>query len=78
MKDLKELFADSSFIKHLIKKPMKNIITTLLFLLSFSMFGQMYNPVKWTTSIEIISDKEYVLKAEAAIQSGWHLYGQYI
>lgn len=78
MKDLKELFADSSFIKHLIKKPMKNIITTLLFLLSFSMFGQMYNPVKWTTSVEKISEKEYILKAKATIQSGWHLYGQYI
>jgi len=42
------------------------------------MFGQMYNPVKWSTSVEKISDKEYVLKAEAVIQSGWHLYGQYI
>jgi len=57
---------------------MKNIITTLLFLLSCSMFGQMYNPVKWVTTVEKISDKEYILKAEAAIQSGWHLYGQYI
>lgn len=57
---------------------MKNIITILLFLLSFSMFGQMYNPVKWTTSVEKISEKEYILKAEATIQSGWHLYGQYI
>jgi len=42
------------------------------------MFGQMYNPVKWTTTVEKISDKEYVLKAKAVIQSGWHLYGQYI
>ncbi|TPG36153.1 protein-disulfide reductase DsbD family protein [Flavobacterium pectinovorum] len=57
---------------------MKNIITILLFLLSCSMFGQMYNPVKWTTSVEKVSDKEYILKAEAAIQAGWHLYGQYI
>ena len=57
---------------------MKNIITALLFLLSYSMFGQMYNPVKWTTTVEKISDKEYILKAEAVIQSGWHLYGQYI
>lgn len=57
---------------------MKNIITTLLFLLSFSMFGQMYNPVKWTTSVEKVSEKEYILKAKATIQSGWHLYGQYI
>lgn len=38
----------------------------------------MYNPVKWSTSVEKISDKEYVLKAQAVIQSGWHLYGQYI
>jgi thiol:disulfide interchange protein DsbD len=42
------------------------------------MFGQMYNPVKWSTSVEKISDKEYILKAQAVIQSGWHLYGQYI
>ncbi|KQB39976.1 Cytochrome c biogenesis protein, transmembrane region [Flavobacterium aquidurense] len=38
----------------------------------------MYNPVKWTTAVEKISDKEYILKAQAIIQSGWHLYGQYI
>ncbi len=49
-----------------------------MLLLSAGMFGQMYNPVKWTTSVEKISDKEYVLKAQAVIQSGWHLYGQYI
>jgi len=42
------------------------------------MFGQMYNPVKWTTAVEKISDKEFILKAQAKIQSGWHLYGQYI
>jgi thiol:disulfide interchange protein len=78
VKDLKELFADGSFFKKLIKKTMKNIITTLLFLLSFSMFGQMYNPVKWSVSFEKISEKVYILKAEATIQSGWHLYGQYI
>ncbi|MEP6931492.1 MAG: cytochrome c biogenesis protein CcdA [Flavobacterium sp.] len=57
---------------------MKNILITLLFLLSGSMFAQMYNPVKWSTSVEKISDKEYILKAKAIIQSGWHLYGQYI
>lgn len=47
-------------------------------MLCSSMFGQMYNPVKWTTSVEKISEKEYILIAEAKIQSGWHLYGQYI
>lgn len=40
--------------------------------------AQMYNPVKWKTSVEKLSDKEYLLKVEAEIQSGWHLYGQYI
>jgi thiol:disulfide interchange protein len=57
---------------------MKNIIIALLLLFSGSMFAQMYNPVTWSTSVEKISDKEYVLKAQAVIQSGWHLYGQYI
>ncbi len=57
---------------------MKNILIALWLLLSGSMFAQMYNPVKWSTSVEKISDKEYILKAEAIIQSGWHLYGQYI
>ncbi|MBB4804675.1 thiol:disulfide interchange protein DsbD [Flavobacterium nitrogenifigens] len=57
---------------------MKNIIITLLLLISASTFGQMYNPVKWSTSVEKTGDKEYVLKAQAVIQSGWHLYGQYI
>lgn len=57
---------------------MKNTIVTMILLFSSSMFGQMYNPVKWSTSVEQISDKEYVIKAQAVIQSGWHLYGQYI
>ena len=60
------------------KKLMKNTIIAFMLLLSAGMFGQMYNPVKWNTSVEQISDKEYVLKAQAVIQSGWHLYGQYI
>ena len=49
-----------------------------MLLLSAGMFGQMYNPVKWKTSVKQISEKEYLLKVEAEIQSGWHLYGQYI
>ncbi|WDF64499.1 protein-disulfide reductase DsbD family protein [Flavobacterium sp. KACC 22763] len=57
---------------------MKKIIIIVLLLFSASMFAQMYNPVKWSTSVEKVSDKEYILKAQAKIQSGWHLYGQYI
>ncbi len=57
---------------------MKNTIIAFLLLISASMSAQMYNPVKWSASVEKISDKEYILKAQAVIQSGWHLYGQYI
>jgi thiol:disulfide interchange protein len=57
---------------------MKKIIILLALILGFNAFSQIYTPVKWTTSVEKISEKEYVLKAEAKIQSGWHLYGQYI
>ncbi|MEN2402523.1 cytochrome c biogenesis protein CcdA [Flavobacterium sp. MC2016-06] len=57
---------------------MKNITIAFLLLCSTFMSGQMYNPVKWKTSVEKISEKEYLLKAQAEIQSGWHLYGQFI
>ena len=38
--------------------------------------AQIYNPLKWKTSIEKISDTEYELQAKAIIESGWHLYSQ--
>lgn len=38
--------------------------------------AQVYNPVKWTTSVVKISDSEYKLTATATIQKGWHLYSQ--
>ncbi|MBE8723346.1 protein-disulfide reductase DsbD family protein [Flavobacterium hungaricum] len=57
---------------------MKKIIIAIFLLCSFFMSAQMYNPVKWKTSVEKISDQEYLLKVQAEIQSGWHLYGQYI
>jgi thiol:disulfide interchange protein len=57
---------------------MKNSIIALMLLLSSVTFGQIYNPVKWTTSVEKIAEKEYILKAEAIIEPGWHLYGQNI
>lgn len=58
---------------------MKKIFFVLL-ASAFSMVGysQIHNPIKWTTTVEKISDKEYVLNAVATIQTGWHLYGQYI
>lgn len=55
---------------------MKKIIL-LLTLLSFTLGNsQILNPVKWTTSVEKISETEYVLLAKASIEKNWHLYSQ--
>ncbi|MGE8342575.1 MAG: cytochrome c biogenesis protein CcdA [Flavobacterium sp.] len=57
---------------------MKKNIFLLGFFLLFSIFvkAQIYNPIKWKTSVEKISDTEYELQAKAIIESGWHLYSQ--
>lgn len=38
--------------------------------------AQILDPVKWSTSVEKISDTEYDLIAKAKIERGWHLYSQ--
>ncbi len=38
--------------------------------------AQIYNPIKWKTSVQKISDTEYELQAKAIIENGWHLYSQ--
>ncbi|MGC1631642.1 MAG: cytochrome c biogenesis protein CcdA [Gelidibacter sp.] len=38
--------------------------------------AQVLEPVKWSTSVEKISETEYDLIARAKIDSGWHLYSQ--
>ena len=57
---------------------MKKVIILLTFVLSTSVFSQIYDPVKWLTSVEKISDIEYNLIATATIESGWHLYSQVV
>ena len=52
----------------------------IILFLSIISFGtsqaQIFNPVKWETSVEKISDKEYKLISKATIEKGWHLYSQ--
>ncbi|WJS94646.1 protein-disulfide reductase DsbD family protein [Flavobacterium johnsoniae] len=57
---------------------MKNNIFLLGFFLLFSTFikAQIYNPIKWKTSVENISGNEYELQVKAIIEPGWHLYSQ--
>lgn len=49
------------------------VVTLLSFVLGNS---QILEPVKWSTSVEKISDTEYILVSKATIEKGWHLYSQ--
>ena len=55
---------------------MKKLI--LIFAVFTFWFGQsqILEPVKWSTSVEKISDTEFVLISTATIKEGWHLYSQ--
>ncbi|MDW5289689.1 protein-disulfide reductase DsbD family protein [Formosa sp. PL04] len=54
----------------------RNLILGIIILLGFNTYSQILDPVKWSTSVEKVSDKEYNLIATATIDSGWHLYSQ--
>ncbi|MEN2413631.1 protein-disulfide reductase DsbD family protein [Flavobacterium mesophilum] len=55
----------------------KNIfLVSLLLLFTIMVKAQIYNPIKWKTSVEKISDTEYELHAKASLEAGWHLYSQ--
>lgn len=50
---------------------------TIAFFLCISFVNaQVLDPVKWTTSVEKISDTEYELVSKSTIDKGWHLYSQ--
>jgi len=55
---------------------MKKLIFFAALIFSINVFSQILDPVKWTTSIEKVSDDEYKLITKASIESGWHLYSQ--
>lgn len=55
--------------------------TTFLYFLLASLTwttvsAQILDPVKWSTSVEKISDTEFDLISRATIDRGWHLYSQ--
>lgn len=55
---------------------MKKFIVLTLLLSVYFMEAQILEPVKWTASVQKISETEYDLVATAKIDSGWHLYSQ--
>ena len=54
----------------------KTVLFLSLLILSISTFSQIHDPVKWSTSVEKVSDSEYDLIIQATIEEGWHLYSQ--
>ncbi|GAA4268485.1 protein-disulfide reductase DsbD family protein [Hyunsoonleella aestuarii] len=55
---------------------MKKLILLITLLVCTIGNSQILEPIKWATSVEKISDKEYKLVTKATIESGWHLYSQ--
>lgn len=55
---------------------MKNQFFYLLLFCAISLNAQIFEPVKWSTSVEKVSDTEYKLITSAKIDKGWHLYSQ--
>ena len=51
-------------------------ISSILVLLTFAAtgFSQIYQPVKWKFSIEVLDNENAEIKAEATIDATWHVY----
>ena len=52
-------------------------LAILTLLLSFTTFGQIKNPVKWTSKTEKLSETEFNLIVTGTIEEGWHVYSQF-
>ena len=58
---------------------MRRLILLLFFVLSKTTFSQdLIEPVKWNFNAENKNDSILTLKFIAKIQSGWHVYSQFI
>ncbi|MDO6817998.1 protein-disulfide reductase DsbD domain-containing protein [Zobellia sp. 1_MG-2023] len=55
---------------------MKKAVLILVLLVFATGNSQILEPVKWSTKVVKISDKEYDLMAIATIDAKWHLYSQ--
>ncbi len=56
----------------------KGWLLIILLLVGSAVNAQIFDPVKWTTKVEKLSDTEYELIAEATIDPSWHLYSQHV
>jgi len=54
---------------------MKHFLVIILFITGFAQ-AQIFEPVKWETSVEKVSESEFDLVITANIDKKWHLYSQ--
>lgn len=55
---------------------MKNRLIFLFLTFTLGIFSQIEDPLQWSTSVEKVSDNEFILVSKATIEEGWHLYSQ--
>ncbi|WP_405608963.1 protein-disulfide reductase DsbD domain-containing protein [Polaribacter sp. Asnod1-A03] len=55
---------------------MKHLLYIFFLTFTVSFFSQIEDPIEWSTSVEKISETEYLLVSKATIERGWHLYSQ--
>lgn len=51
------------------------LVLLLFFTLSYS-HSQIFDPVKWQTSLEKVDDQNYTLFFKATLDAGWYIYSQ--
>ncbi|CAM1348366.1 protein-disulfide reductase DsbD family protein [Tenacibaculum insulae] len=54
----------------------KTVLLFLGLLINLTTSAQVFNPIKWKTKVEKISESKYKLIAEASIENTWSLYSQ--
>jgi len=59
-------------------KTLKQNILVILTVISMTASAQIQKPAKWDISSNKISDTEFEIQFRATIESGWHLYAQYL
>lgn len=58
---------------------MRKLLTlSFLLVLASALFGQIYNPVKWSFSSNQLNGSEFNLVYTATIEKGWYVYSQYL
>ena len=56
----------------------KSLLLFILFIITFSVKAQIYNPVSWNFSQKALPNNETELSFIATIEPGWHMYSQFL